>query len=115
MAGTGIRNRHRVGFYLVQDDESGFVMYNDEVARIWNGTYRRIDQYESRQPQEFVKARKDPKALVVVRPEDTLALPTTAELPEVGESGVTTPTGPASHLFNPGIGEMRVGFSFVIR
>ena len=115
MAGTGIRNRHKVGDYLVQDDENGFVYYRSQVTRVWNGTYRRIDQYESRQPQEFVKARKDPKALTVVRPEDTLALPTTAELAEIGESGVSTPTGPASHLFNPGIGEMRIGFSFIIR
>ena len=115
MASTGIRNRHRVGRHLMQDDESGMIGYDDEMVRIWNGTYRRIDQYESRQPQEFVKARKDPKALTVVRPEDTLALPTTAELAEIGESGVTTPTGPASHLFNPGIGEMRIGFSFIIR
>lgn len=108
MAGTGFRNRHRVGSYLLLDDESGFVHYREDMVRIWDGTWRRKDQFETRQPQEFVYARNDPKALRHIRPEPDVATPNNNPSGFIGETTVETPTSPAGHIFisNIGIGEM---------
>lgn len=106
MAGTGVRNRHKVGSYLMLDDESGLVHYREGMVRIWDGTWRRKDQYETRQPQEFVYARNDPRALRHIRTESDVDEPVNAISGTVGETTVPTQTGPASHLFPPGIGGM---------
>lgn len=103
-----IRNRHRIGRYLMVDDESGFDHYDDQVRRIWDGTFRRNNQFETRQPQEFVRALNDPKALRHIRPEERAATPDNNPSGFIGESTVPTPTSPAGHIFkeNIGIGEM---------
>ncbi len=111
-----IRNRHRVGRYLMVDDESGIVIYDDEAVRIWDGTFRHKKMWETRQPQEFIKARKDPRALRHVRPDEAQPLPANSQLVLVGDQGtVETPTGPASHLFDPGIGDMEIELTFTVR
>ena len=101
-----IRNTHKVGDYLMTDDESGFVHYASEMRRIWDGTYRRHNQFETRQPQEFVRARNDPKALRHVRPEDIATVPINTVSATVGSSSVITQQSPSGHLFKAGIGEM---------
>ena len=106
MAGTGIRNRHRVGRHLMLDDESGFVMYDDQARRIWDGTWRRKDQFETRQPQEFVYARNDPRALRHIRPEPKLGDVDNTIDAFVNGTTVEFPIGAAAHLFEPGIGKM---------
>lgn len=110
-----VRNRHRVGDYLIRDDESGFTIYKSEAVKIWDGTYRHKRMYETRHPQEFVKAKRDPRALDVVRPEPLVDAPVNAVSTLIGSTAVPTPSGPASHLFDPGIGEMKVGSTFVVR
>ncbi len=101
-----IRNTHRVGDFLLQDDESGFVHYASEMRKIWDGTFRRADQFETRQPQEFVRARNDPKALRHVRPEPIDAVPNNTVSGLIGGSTVPTPQSPSGHLFKAGIGGM---------
>ncbi len=101
-----IRNRHRVGHYLVLDDESGFVHYDDEVRTIWDGTIRHVKMYEIRQPQEFVYARNDPQALFDVRPEPLDERPVNQVSGKIGATDVDTPTSPGGHNFQPGIGGM---------
>ena len=99
MAGTGIRNRHKVGDYLMLDDESGFVYYRSDMRRIWDGTFRHKKEFETRQPQEFVYARNDPKALRHIRPEPRSANIQATAAGCVGNSPVIRPVGPATHLF----------------
>ncbi len=95
-----IRNSHRVGDWLLLDDESGFTIYRSEARKIWNGTYRHVSQFETRQPQEFVRAKRDPKALRAIRPEPAFAAIVSGQSIGVGESNVLTiRTGPASHLY----------------
>lgn len=60
--------RPRIGDYLVVDDESGFTHVKSDIVRRWDGALVRKDQWETRNPQEFVKARKDPAPLKEVRP-----------------------------------------------
>ena len=108
MAGTGIRNTHRVGSYLMQDDESGFVHYVEDMVQIWDGTWRHKKNYETRQPQEFVRALSDPKALRHIRPEPLGAVPNNNPSGLIGNTAVPTPVSPAGHIFaaNIGIGDM---------
>lgn len=103
-----IRNRHRVGSYLMRDDESGLVHYREDMRIIWNGTWRHKSQFETRQPQEFVYARNDPKALRHIRPENRSAEPQNIPSGYVGNSTVYTPQSPAGHIFKTdvGIGQM---------
>lgn len=102
-----IRNTHRVGDYLMVDDESGLTHYASEMEQIWDGSWRHCSNTETRHPQEFVRARNDPRPLRNVRPDDfSPSIDNTFDL-EVGETTVPTPIeGPAAHLFKPGIGKM---------
>lgn len=105
-----IRNTHRVGRYLVVDDESGRVMYDDEAVVIWDGSLRHKSNWEARNPQEFVQAKNDPVALDIVRPDAPYPQAYNV-LPEtIGETSIAFPTtGPAAHLFGGGgIGIMAI-------
>lgn len=94
-----IRNRHVIGSYLMQDDESGFVHYSHEMRQIWDGTFRHWSNFETRQPQEFVKAGNDPRALVNVRIEAPSSAAENVQSITIGQTNIPTPDGPASHLF----------------
>lgn len=108
-----IRNQHRVGDYLMVDDESGLVMYKSEAVRRWDGLWVRKDQYETRHPQEFVHAKADPRSLTVVRPDDVAATPNNNPSGYIGQTTLQTPDSPADHIFqsNVGIGDMVVSGS----
>lgn len=112
-----VRNAHRVGDYLMLDDESGFVHYRSEMLKIWDGTWRHKDNFETRQPQEFIKAKRDPKALRNVRPEPLFDTPALVVPLNVGETSEKTnksfPGSGSIFTFgvlggDPGIGEMIV-------
>lgn len=114
-----IRNTHRVGDHLIIDEESGHTVYRSQVTKIWNGTFRRHKSFEARQPQEFVRARRDPKALTDVRPEAKFAAVNNAicvGVDTIGETNIPViSNGPATHLYDVGIGEAAVGSSFCVR
>ena len=101
------RNTHRVGDYLMIDDESGFTHYASEMVERWDGLYVHRDNNETRHPQWFVKARNDPRALRNVRPDiDQALVDNTFDL-DIGETAVPMRLdGPAAHLFQPGIGKL---------
>ena len=102
-----IRNTHRVGDYLAVDDESGFVHYASEMVYRWDGMFVHRTNTETRHPQEFVKARNDPRALKDVRPDIRQAPVDNTFALEVGDTTVPTIIdGPAAHLFKPGIGRL---------
>lgn len=63
------RNRYRKGRWLVVDDESGEVLYSDQVVRRWDGLYVKKSQDEPIDPQWFITAQNDPKPLPFVRPD----------------------------------------------
>ena len=110
-----VRNGWRVGRHLVVDDESGLTYYDDEVRKVWDGSIRHKSQFETRHPQEFVKAKKDPFPLKEVRPDVTMETPANFVGVFVENTTVPVPSGPASHLFDPGVGTMRIGSSFYVR
>lgn len=110
-----IRNTHRIGDWLMLDDESGATHYRSQMRKIWNGTWRHKKMFETRQPQEFIKAKRDPKALRNVRPEPLFEPVANAVPIFIGETDIPSPMGPAFHLYDPGIGDMIVGRTFQIR
>ena len=111
-----VRHRHRLGDYLMRDDESGEVRYRSELIKRWDGLWVQRKGYETRQPQEFVRAKKDPYSLRHVRPDELVALPYTGLEVTIGESTVPfPPNNAAAHLFDFGLGQMRVGFSWIVR
>lgn len=93
------------------DDESGFSHYDDEMSRRWDGIWFRTQGNEDeirRHPQEFVRARDDPKALRDVRPKTFTARVSIGNPQVVSVSGggaglnVTLPRGAAQHLWQTG-------------
>jgi len=110
-----IRNRHKIGDYLMTDDMTGSVHYASEMRTQWNGLIVHHSRYEERHPQEFVRAGKDPFAVRDTRPVPDLAAPVNAIPYSVGVTNVPAPYGPAAHLYEPGIGEMKIGTTFRVK
>jgi len=104
-----IRNRHRVGDHLMMDDESGLVHYRSEMVERWDGLWVRGDQNEVRNPQEFVRARSDPRAIRGVRQEPAVGEVCLFTPPTVGQTNVLTPKTVGTNFAT--LGEMAVGGS----
>jgi hypothetical protein len=94
-----IRNRHKVGDWLVADDESGFVHYASETVQLWDGSRVHKDNYETRNPQEFVRPNYKNEAAPFVREPGTDTI-TSAFSTFVGETSVRSPTN-FRHIFEP--------------
>ena len=75
----------------MQDDESGAVYYRSQMRQIWDGTWRHRSQFETRQPQEFIRAKNDPKALRDVRIEPVFASVRSTVAAKVGNTNVDAP------------------------
>lgn len=108
------RNRFRIGDYLVRDDESGIVRYRSQMTERWDGAMVSPKSWETRHPQEFVEALNDPQALTDIRPDEAVPVAANVEPVFIGATTVPTPTGPATHLFQPGIGSAVIGLTFQV-
>ena len=111
-----IRNRHKLGDYLMRDDESGEVRYRSQLKKRWDNVWVQEKGWETRQPQEFVRAGTDPHTPNAIRPEEDVPVPFNALGVFIGGTSVPVPTNnAAAHLFDPGIGQMKIGVSFFVR
>ena len=72
-----VRARFRVGRDLIEDEEIGFIQYDDKIVkREYDGIFvKRGKQDETRHPQEFVRAGNDPRGMLVTNGETVLAEP----------------------------------------
>lgn len=104
----------RQGKYIIRDDLSGKIVFNDEIEKRWDGLLvekKRIGTEGRRQPQEFVRAKADPYPTSPIRTRHA-----TLDVDFVDANivqGVTLPLGAAQHLFPSkvaasGIGVMRI-------
>jgi hypothetical protein len=109
-----LRHRHRVGRHLMEDEESGIVTYDDKIVKRWDGALVRRKAFETRQPQEFVRAKSDPKALKDIRPAQEAPQVSLGPALRVGTTNVPAPKGIGYRLTRTGIGTMRIGGSFVV-
>ena len=105
------RNRWRVGRYLIADDLTGRIVYDDEIVTRYDGVVmRRVGNEDeiARHPQELVRAwKKDPYPVPVVRDR---AFPT-PDIDFTGSNmvqGVQQPLGAGHHLYpaSPGVNDI---------
>lgn len=109
-----IRNRHRVGQHLVVDEESGFIHYSDEVTTRWDRVVVAAKNTEPKHPSLYIRVRKEGVVKGPIVPEPLVAFTTVEQQPFVGMSAVTTPIGPASHLFGwTGSFPQGIGYSII--
>ena len=106
-----MRNRWRPGRYLITDDLTGEVLYDDQIAKRYDGVIFKRQGNEdeiARHPQELVRAwKKDPYPVPVVRER---AFPP-ADLDFTGSNmvqGVQQPLGAGHHLYPaaPGVNDI---------
>jgi hypothetical protein len=90
--------------------------FASQVKPDYTGAYvtKRFADYE--QPQDFVMAKRDPEPVPYNNPPVQPSL-CAAYFPYfIGNTNIVASTnGPAEHLFEPGVGEMKVGCSFIVR
>jgi hypothetical protein len=98
----------------MEDEESGIVTYDDKIVKRWDGALVRRKAFETRQPQEFVRAKSDPKALKDIRPAQEADRPALGPAYFVGNTNVPAAKGIGHRLTRTGIGKMMIGGSFVI-
>jgi len=113
-----IRNQWRPGDWLLIDDYTGETIYKSDAVKTWDGfwTHRKHFPYTGRNPQEFVKAFRDPRAISPIRPDTLTAVPVSALPAFVGNTTIRTRRdGPAAHLYPGGIGNWIIGTDFQVQ
>lgn len=110
------------GDWLVRDEESGFTEYASKTRRDYYGKLTKNP--DPAHPQDFIRAKNDPFIGDLQNPPIYVYDLSAYNLGNfVGVTTVPAPIGPATHLFNPsiaqpsdpGIGEMEIGTTFVVR
>ena len=108
-----IRNRIKPGDYLMVDDLSGTTHYASEMVRNWDGAWVHHSHYETRNPQEFVRSRKEGQPTVIRADVVSTAVSYGAF---IGTTTIQVPqNNAAAHIYFLGIGDMAVGTTFVVR
>lgn len=109
------RSGWKRGDWLVRDEESGFTTYASKVAYDYYGVLKDKRQLDHLNPQDFAKPKEDPYPVFPVAPplrEYNLCY--TLAGPSVGNTGVVRPMGPATSLYEIGIGEAEIGCTFFV-
>lgn len=73
--------RYKDGDYLLESDHTGRIMWRSEAVKLWNNLMVHRDEYEIRNPQDFLKARPEREPFKEVRPrsEEFLTEPVTPD------------------------------------
>jgi len=70
------RHKHKIGRYLIQDEETGIIQYDDKITRRTFDNLLVIKRHdEPRHPQEYVKAQTDPHNVKLFRPQQLTPKP----------------------------------------
>ena len=111
-----VRKKHRVGDYLVRDEITGIVRYRSEVTeQAYNGLIVEKRLADGKHPQEVIRAMDDPRGMTMTNASEDLPLGMAVAPIFIGATNIAFPEGPAYHLYDPVIGEMSVGFTFIVR
>jgi hypothetical protein len=106
--------KYRPGDYLIDCDITGRKIFASQAKKDYRGNVVSSNAFLKRNPQDFVKAIDDGKAVPIIR-ENIPNSPLLLYPDTIGATAIPTPTGPATHLFNLGIGDMVVGSTFIVR
>jgi hypothetical protein len=76
------KNRYKAGDYNVISDRSGQKLKRSQCKFTWDGFLVGIDEWEPRQPQDFVEGRSEDISVADPRPrgEDKFFVPTADDL-----------------------------------
>lgn len=106
--------KYRPGDYLINCDITGRKIFASRAKKDYRGNIVSPEAYLKRNPQDFVRAINDGKPVPVIR-ENVPISPLLLYPDNIGATNVPTPVGPASHLFDRGIGDMVIGATFIVR
>lgn len=67
----GTKLHYRPGSYYRIDDRSGFAVRAEHTLKQWNNIIVRLESFEERQPQDFVRGRRDDQTVPEPRPRQT--------------------------------------------
>jgi len=72
---------YKDGDYLITSDLTGRVIYKSNSVKLWNNLICAKDEYEIRNPQDFLKARPEREPFKEVRPRSVefITTPITAD------------------------------------
>lgn len=72
---------YKDGDHLIESDLTGRIIYKSESAKLWNGMICHRDEYEIRNPQDFIKAKPEREPFKEVRPRavEFITTPITAD------------------------------------
>lgn len=113
------RRNGRRGDYLMTDDYTGMTCYASQLREDYWGSYTRRPL--KRNLQEVASPLNDPGQLEVYRgPSYETSNPCDGEIAPVYVGNTTVPTNPNNAAFqalslNPGIGEMSISCTFIVR
>ena len=114
-----LRRGYRKGEWLVTDDESGLTEYASNTTEDYYGKRINKNYADYAHPQDFIRARDDPRPLPFLRPNDPFQVPCAFYPRFVGATSVPSSTirdgSPAGHLYDPPIPEMVISCSFTVR
>jgi hypothetical protein len=109
------RRGWKSGDWLAKDEESGFTVYGSKLAYDDYGVLKLKEQGDKLHPQDFVKALEDPYPVYPVsQPLRDFNLTESVVGFDVGTTTVDTPSGPALHLYRPGIGQAIIEYDFFV-
>lgn len=60
--------KYKDGQYLVESDLTGRICYSEDIRKLWNGLLCHKDEFEIRNPQDFILARPERQPMREVRP-----------------------------------------------
>jgi hypothetical protein len=115
-----LRKGWKRGDWLIIDEESGVTKYASQVRRDWKGLYVSKQYADDEQPQDFIKPLDDPRPLPFYAMPDTNFdlnnfLPVFIGLTSARTPTITPTAGAAAHIYDPGIGDMEIGYDFFVR
>jgi hypothetical protein len=87
-----IRGTWRQGDHLVTDDVTGFTIYASEAQKQWDGAMVHKSVFETRHPQDLIRARREKPGVPNARPPppDTFIGPLTTTITAAAAAGATS-------------------------
>lgn len=87
-----MRGTWRQGDHLVTDDVTGFTIYASEAQKQWDGAMVHNSIFETRHPQDLLRARREKPGVINGRPPppDTFIGPLTTEVTATSAAGSTS-------------------------
>jgi hypothetical protein len=114
------RRNQRRGDHLATSDYSGCTVYASQLSRDYWGDYGTINEVLARNLQEIAVPLHDPYPVKIYRgPQYEQVNPCQFELQPlfIGNTHVPFPVTQTSNILNvnPGIGQMQIGCTFIVR